>query len=218
MAGCLAARVATSTLALAVLFGVAPALSGCGVSTLTSGLSGGMFGSKKKPAQPVASLTEEQLLSAAKSNYGPGSVNVGQIAHGCPKFDISPTEYQSTVYEAGREGDELGVQHRGEVTRTARECQIGNGEVSVKYGFSGRILLGPRGQAGRIMLPAKITVVDGAGQPVLEDNIAVSVDVTLENPIGYFSAVRTVTFAIPPGSRPGEYRIVVGFPQAAGAI
>lgn len=197
----------------AVLVAVAMSCAGCGVTTLTSGLSKSMFGAKKKANRPVTSVTESQLLTAAKSNYGPGGVNVGKIAHGCPRFEIAPTEHQATVYEAGRDGDELGVKHRGEIMRTARECAINAGQVSVKYGFSGRILLGPRGQAGRINLPAKITVVDGSGVPVTEQSVTVSVDVTLENPIGYFSAVRTVTFPIPQGSRPGEYRLIVGFPQ-----
>lgn len=202
------------TVALAATF--AAAVGGCGVSTLTSGFSGGMFGSEKKSTERVESVTEEQLLSAAKANYGPGGVNVGQVAHGCPQFNISPTEHQATVFEPGRDGDELGVMHRGEITRTARECEIQPGRVLVRYGFSGRVLLGPRGQAGRVTLPATVAVLDADGRRVAGDTLSVSVDVTLENPIGYFSAVRTVTFDIPQGSRPGEFSLKVGFSQGPG--
>ncbi len=35
--------------------------------------------------------------------------------------------------------------------------------------------------------------------------------VAVENPIGYFSTVRTVTFDVPEGSRPGEFEVFVGF-------
>lgn len=207
-------RFAATRLGIAMLtLACGAALGGCGISTLTSGFSSGVFGSGKKTTQKVESVTEEQLLSAAKANYGPGGVNVGQVAHGCPQFEISPTQHQSTVYEPGRDGDELGVMHRGEITRTARECEIGPGQVTVRYGFSGRVLLGPRGQAGRVTLPATVTVVDGDGQQVSSEQVMVSVDVTLENPIGYFSAVRTVSFVIPQGSRPGEFSLKVGFSQ-----
>ncbi|MEM7774613.1 MAG: hypothetical protein AAF732_03320 [Pseudomonadota bacterium] len=192
---------------------LATTVAGCGLSTVTSGLSSGMLGSKKEPPQKVASVTEEQLLSAAKTNYGPGGVNVGRVAHGCPKLNIAPSEHLATVYEPGREGDELGVMHRGEITRTARECQIESGRVTVRYGFSGRVLLGPRGQSGRITFPAALTVVDADGQKVADDAVSVSVDVTLENPIGYFSAVRTISFQIPQGSRPGDFRLTVGLPR-----
>ena len=41
--------------------------------------------------------------------------------------------------------------------------------------------------------------------------------VAVENPIGYFSAVRTVTFDMPEGSRPGEFEVFVGFERAVPA-
>jgi hypothetical protein len=41
--------------------------------------------------------------------------------------------------------------------------------------------------------------------------VKIDVDVSLEKPIGYFSVVRTVTFAVPEGSRPGEFEVYVGF-------
>jgi hypothetical protein len=37
------------------------------------------------------------------------------------------------------------------------------------------------------------------------------VDIALDNPISYFSVVRSVTFKIPEGSRPGEYEVYVSF-------
>ena len=39
----------------------------------------------------------------------------------------------------------------------------------------------------------------------------VDVAVALDKPIGYFSAVRTVTFNVPEGARPGEFEVFVGF-------
>ena len=40
------------------------------------------------------------------------------------------------------------IVHRGEITKIARECQIYGDRVMVKYGFAGRVLLGPKGSAG----------------------------------------------------------------------
>ena len=59
-----------------------------------------------------------------------------------------------TIYEPGRVGDGLAVMHRGEISKTARECQIEPGRITVKYGFSGRVLLGPKGKSGRVTLAA----------------------------------------------------------------
>jgi hypothetical protein len=81
----------------------------------------------------------------------------------------------------------------------------------VKYGFSGRILLGPKGRPGPITLPVSVFVTDEKRARVVNDKLTVDVNVSLENPIGYFSTVRTVTFDMTEGSRPGDYQVFVAF-------
>ena len=198
---------------------IASALGGCGMSSLTSGLGGGMFGGST-PNSDVASVSEDQLLSAAKNSdpNATGSTSVGEIAGGCPRFVVAPRDNHITFYEPGRAGDGLAILHRGEITKTARECQVSAGSVTVKYGFSGRVLLGPKGKPGNISLPLNVAVNDAKRAKVAGDTLKVDVEVGTDKPIGYFSAVRTVTFAIPEGSRPGEFEIMVGFDnKAAGA-
>ncbi len=194
-----------------VMLGLAAGLGGCGMSSLTSGLGGGVFGSSKQAAS-VDAITEEQLLSAAKADEAAtGSTSVGAVAHGCPKFVPWPRENHVTIYEQGRVGDALAVMHRGEITKTARECQIEPGKVTVKYGFSGRVLMGPKGKGGAVTLPVTVTVTDAKRAKIAVDMAKVDTAVSIDKPIGYFSAVRTVTFAIPEGSRPGDFEVFVGF-------
>lgn len=140
---------------------------------------------------------------------------VGEIAHGCPRLSVSPRASHLTIYEDGRAGDGLAIKHRGEITKTARECRIEPGRVTVKYGFSGRVLLGPRGKAGNVSLPVNVIVTDSKREKITGDTMNVAVAVAVDNPIGYFSTVRTVTFAIPEGTRPGEFELFVGFDQNA---
>lgn len=175
-----------------------------------------MFGGGSKNTA-VKSVTEEQLLSAAKADFGnTGSIG-SNVAHGCPRFIVwSPGSF-ATTYLEGRDGDALAVMHRGEITKTARECKIEPGRVTVKYGFSGRVLLGPAGQNARVTMPVKVFVNDADRQRLTSEDLNVAVDVSVENPIGYFSVVRKVTFAIPQGTRPGEYEVLVGFDKAGRA-
>jgi hypothetical protein len=77
------------------------------------------------------------------------------------------------------------------------------------------VLLGPRGRAGNIVLPVNILVTDSKREKVTTDKMTVAVSVAVDNPIGYFSAVRSVTFNVPEGSRPGEFEVFVGFDQSA---
>ncbi len=192
------------------------ALSACGMSSLTSGIGGGWFGSKKAAStSDVGSVNEGQLLAAAKSEPGTLASGGGEVAHGCPRVSIWSRDGYVTIFEKGRAGDALAVMHRGEITKTARECQIEPGRVTVRYGFSGRVLLGPRGHAGNVKLPINVTVTDAKRAKVTGDTVSVDATVAVDNPIGYFSTVRTVTFDIPEGTRPGEFEVFVGFDQGA---
>lgn len=189
------------------------------MSSLTSGLGGGMFGSSSTSASS-GDVDKEALLTAAKAGdtSTTGSTSVGEIAAGCPRMVLASRDNNITFYEPGRTGDGLAIMHRGEITKTARECQIEPGRVTVKYGFSGRVLLGPRGKPGNITLPVNVTVTDSKRAPVTGQHMSVAVVVGADKPIGYFSAVQSVTFDIPEGSRPGEFEVTVGFDtKAAGA-
>lgn len=191
-------------------------LCGCGMSSLTSGIGGGWIGGQDKTKAESGQVNQDQLLAAAKTDtQGGPTASLGEVAHGCPRFQVWSREGYVTIYEPGRVGDGLAVMHRGEITKTARECQIEDGRITVKYGFSGRVLLGPKGKSGRVQLPLNVFVTDAKREKVVTDQVKIDVDVVLEKPIGYFSVVRTVTFAIPEGSRPGEYEVYVGFDRNA---
>jgi hypothetical protein len=170
-------------------------------------------GSATTAASEPQGVSEEQLLAAAKASDGTAQAipGAGEQSPGCPRFVVWPRDNNLTIYEPGRVGDGLAIVHRGEITKTARECFVEPGRVTVRYGFSGRVLLGPRGKSGPITFPVNVFVTDAKREKVASDSLKVDAIVAVENPIGYFSAVRTVTFNIPEGSRAGEYEVFVGF-------
>jgi hypothetical protein len=185
-------------------------LGGCGLSTLTSGLgSGSVFGGGSAVPQE-AKVNEDELLAAARgeTNY---TGALGDVATNCPRVNVISRDNNVTIYEAGRAGDGLWVMHRGELTKTARECQYEGGRVTVKYGFSGRVLLGPKGRSGTVSLPVTVAVADAKRDRIKAETMKIETAVSVDKPIGYFSTVRTVTFDVPVGARPGEFEIQVGF-------
>lgn len=190
------------------------ALTGCGVSNLTSGLGGGLFGSSE-PAAPARPVSAAQLLNAAQSSDGTQVIgNTG--AKGCPQFVVWPRDKNLTVYEDGQEGDGLAIVQRGEITKTARECQVSPGRVTIRYGFSGRVLLGPRGKPGNFVLPISVFVTDHKREKVQTQQHKISVLVPDSKPIGYFSKVESVTFDVPQGVRPDDFQLFVGFDRPQG--
>lgn len=191
------------------------ALAGCGMSSLTSGLGNSVFGGSSSAAKgDVKTVSEDQLLSAAKSGDGAAPAAISADAGGCPRFVVGQRDNNLTIYESGRVGDGLAILHRGEITKTGRECLIDGGKVTIRYGFAGRVLLGPKGKTGNIKLPVNITITDAKREKIAGDSIKVDVDIAVDKPIGYFSAVKSITIPIPEGSRPGEFEILVGFDRA----
>ncbi len=187
-------------------------LGGCGLSSLTSGLGSSVFGGSSADATgstEATKISEEQMLSAAKA--GETATGTIDVATGCPKVITGSRDNSLTIYEPGRVGDGLAIVHRGEITKTARECVIEGNKVIVKYGFSGRVLLGPRGKTGPITFPLNVSVADAKREKVATDKVKVDTTVAVENPIGYFSAVRIISFDIPEGARAGEFEVNVSF-------
>lgn len=187
-------------------------VAGCGLGSLTSSI-GGPFGGGNASKGESKPLTQEGMLTAAKAD-GPAQVG-GDVTGGCPRFQVWPRDHHVTIYETGKAGDGLAVVHRGEITQTARECSVEGNRVTVKYGFSGRVLLGPKGKSGTVTLPVNVFVADAKRERIVNDKMSIEVVVSVDKPIGYFSAVRTVTFPVGEGSRSGEYEVYVGFDQKA---
>lgn len=192
----------------AVLAAVA-LVSGCGMSQLTS-----PFSSEEKRQSWEPSVTEAGLLEAARSDTT-GQVSMQTAATGCPAFDIWPRDRLLTIYEIGRVGDSSAIRHRGEITKTARECRFAAKRVTVKYGFAGRVLLGPRGQPGEVKLPVKVHITDRDRDILSTQEHRITVTIPQDDPVGYFSMVKDVTFDLPEGVPPSDYKLFIAFERSA---
>lgn len=199
-------------------------LGACGMSSITAPFSGGggLFGSGKQSADVTTTgstssggsggwsptVTEANMLSAAQ-----GGTDVVSTGSGCPAFGTAPGETTVTIRPpqgGGLPGDMTTVVHRGEITKTARECTVGPKGVVVKYGFAGRVLLGPQGKTGNIMLAVKLTVIDPANKTVKTEPIKVPVTITPGQTAGFFSMVREVMVPVVGGASPEMYKVYIG--------
>ena len=178
---------------------------------------GGMFGGSS-PEDTTASidssvLPQERSLAMAANEMAP-AVQAGG-AGSCPRISIWQNDSQLTVFQIGRVGDNLAIRHRGEITKTARECEIAPGQVTVKYGVAGRVLLGPLGKSGAIKLPVLIHVTDRASQKIQTTKLDVVVNIEGGKLHGSFSTVQSLSFPIDPGVPASQYSVFVAFDKNA---
>ncbi|HZV21680.1 MAG TPA: hypothetical protein VE986_09060, partial [Hyphomicrobiales bacterium] len=192
------------------VFGLLPVLAGCGVSQMPS-IGGGIFSSDKKAENAAWTpiITEDSMLAAARTNSD-GPIEMA-AASGCPPLQVEGGQRSLTIYEGKRIGDNKSVIHQGEITKTARECQQGNGIIQVKYGIAGRVLLGPKGKLGTITLPLTMQVYDKTRNKLKSEPFTVSVTITKENPLAYFAVVRDVVIPVKEGTLPQDYSISIAF-------
>lgn len=186
---------------LSALLASAALISGCAVPKLSNPFGGGSEDSS-------ASLLKDDKLPdvAAADTGGP---TAGGKSLNCPQVVAWPNERLLTIYQPGHDGDTKSVIHRGEITKLSRECQFYPGRVVVKYGFAGRVLLGPKGKPGRVTMPVKIRAAGADRRTLATDKMSISATVPQGATSGYFSMVREIAFPIQIGTRPEDYKIFV---------
>ena len=187
-------------------------LSACAVSSISN-----PFKSGDEALQPLPPSPDGMLDKAKADAPTMASATAGDSLH-CPQVVAWPHDRLLTIYAGGQVGNTQAIVHRGEITKLARECQIYGDRVTVKFGVAGRVLLGPKGAPGQVTLPVSIKVADADRKVLANDKASVSTIVPTENPVGYFSVVKEITFPITMGMRPEDYKVFVAFERTqAGA-
>jgi hypothetical protein len=141
------ARSCASALAL---LGMALALSGCGSSNLF----------KSSPLD----LFSTSSTSTTGGTAG-GDVSTTDIE--CPEVQVRSGAATLMIGSkpGGGEPAALDVRYQGSIIRTARECHVNAGIMTMKVGIEGRIITGPVGGPGTVDVPLRIAVVHEGVNP-----------------------------------------------------
>ncbi|MEM9591789.1 MAG: hypothetical protein AAF967_10690 [Pseudomonadota bacterium] len=186
---------------------VAAALgTGCG------GGGGGTTGFSSERLPDSAPSFKLPSLSSSQPQADPSSglpVAADGRATSCPQVVAWPNEKLKTVYQNGHNGDANFIIYRGEITKLSRECRVYGGRVVVKYGYAGRLLLGPKGYPGSFSLPVSVKATDAYKAQVGQDRMSVRVTVPGNQTVGYFSMVREMSLPVRQGTRLQDYKIFV---------
>jgi len=179
-----------------------PAAAGSGSST-TSYLTSFFSGSSDKGAQAVAGATPDVE---------------------CPYIDIREGASTLTVNASGDYGSgentAMSLKYQGTFVRAARQCSVAAGQMTIRVGVEGRIILGPAGGPGQVDVPLRIAVVDespAGSKPIVTKLIHIPVMVQTANDNPAFAYVEEgVTFPLPPSSIAlARYIVYIGFDPLA---
>lgn len=109
----------------------------------------------------------------------------------------------------------LDVRYQGSIIRTARECHLNGGIMTMKVGIEGRIITGPVGGPGAVDVPLRIAVVQEGPEPKTVASKFARKTVTVRNAVDrvIFTHIDPdVSFPLPhPADLIDRYVVYVGF-------
>lgn len=191
----------------------------CGVIALAVGLGACSNPVTEGIGNASSSLADRLSLggSSARQQQAPIPAAVRDQNRPCPRAEIRDGTQTLRVYERGGEGDPGFVRYQGSIMKVARECVYSGDEIiSVKFGVSGRVVIGPRGEAGTYSLPIRAAFLPRGGAPVWGELFNVSVTVNPGESSGDFVLVQqTAAYSIQPGERISNFTVFVGFDEQA---
>jgi hypothetical protein len=132
----------------------------------------------------------------------------------CPNVEVRRGAATLTVGPTG-ERTAMTLKYQGNFVRFARECSLADGNMIVKVGVEGRIVLGPGGSPGRADVPLRFAVVreTPTGMNVIATKfVVVPVELGSTGNTPFVYVEEGLTFPIPtPTTTLDEYLIYVGF-------
>jgi hypothetical protein len=217
-------RSAAAALSLALL------AAGCSGSGLGS-LGGSSTASAPPPgpadSQPPANPSFKDKVSSffgGSSAKDPQQVSGTQAALDCPGIDIrqgaSTLKVGTTGTVASGDSDDNGamaLKYQGTFVRAARECALVAGQLVMKVGVQGRIIVGPAGGPGQIVVPLRIAVVQETTkgtQPIVTKLIQIPVTIASPSDNPTFTHVEEgLSFPMPRDL--DDYIVYIGFDPLA---
>lgn len=150
MAGEQTAKAVRATIGVTALLGLSLVLVGCGSSNLFNTSALDLFSTSSKA---TTGGTETGTESATNVE--------------CPSVNVRTGAATLMIGSKSGEGEPSAVDLRYQATiiRTARECHVNAGSMTMKVGIEGRVITGPAGGPGTIDVPLRIAVVHEGVNP-----------------------------------------------------
>jgi hypothetical protein len=177
------------------------------------------------PAVSTPSSSSSRWLPSSISDFFSGSSDKGpQPVAGaapdveCPYIDVREGASTLTIRNGG-DNPAMSLIYQGSLVRAARQCALVNGQMVMKVGVEGRIILGPQGKPGQITVPLRIAIVDqppGQSKTILTKLILIPVTVaSLDDNPAFTHVEDGLAFPMPASGDLDDYIVYIGFDPIA---
>jgi hypothetical protein len=202
----------------AALLTLALLVSGCS--------SGGVFGgpattpvpeaAAPPPPSPPSLKDKFATFFAGASQNAPQVVANAQPDVDCPLIDIRQGASTLTIPPPPPDGsnEAMSLKYQGIFVRAARECAVVAGQMVMKVGVEGRIIVGPAGGPGQVEVPLRIAVVNapaGVSKTIVTKLIRIPVTVGNDDNTEFTHIEEGLSFPLPSSAVLDSYIVYIGF-------
>jgi hypothetical protein len=195
---------------------VAPSLL---LALVAGGCSSGGIGAPSAtasdPAHGYGGSSSIADFFSGSSAKAPQTATGAQPDVNCPSVEIRRGASTLTI---GPTGDKaaMTLKYQGSFARVARNCAVVDGNMVMKIGIEGRLVVGPAGGPGQVNVPLRIAVVQetpGGMKPVATKFFIVPVTLSPNQGNALFTHIEEgLSFPLPaPASLLDDYIAYVGF-------
>ena len=193
--------ITTPLLAVALFAG---GCSSSGVDRATGGSGGSSFGERFSQALSSGNAAPTPAIPAS------GSTNLDR----CPNVDFRQGAGTYSINTASRDPATMQLRYQISITQTARECASVGGNLVIKVGMQGRIVLAAAGTPGVVEIPIRYALVEEGPQPKTLYTKLYKFPVTIpEGQVNqpFTHIEESMTVPMPPNAAFDHYVIYVGF-------
>jgi hypothetical protein len=201
--------------------GTGQRMSQCGRARVAAALSLALF------AADCSSIGASNLAPAdAPHSSSFGETFTGSTAKGtqtaagaqpdvnCPAVDVRRGASTLTIAPPGDQSA-MNVKYQGSFVRQARECAVVDGNMVMKVGVEGRVVVGPVGGPGPVNVPLRFAVVQETPtgmRAIVTKFVIVPVTVGVDGNTLFTHVEDAITFPVPtPAAQLDDYVVYVGF-------
>jgi len=189
------------------------------LASLSGGCSsGGGFGASAPATEASHGFSGSSSLTdffSGASARAPQTVTNGQPDAICPRVEVRQGASTLTV---GANGDKsaMSLRYQGTFVREGRECTVVDGNMVMKVGVEGRVIVGPAGGPGQVEVPLRIAVVQetpGGTRPIVTKYIPLAVTIgPNDGNVPFIHIEEGLSFPLPTAvSLLDSYIVYVGF-------
>jgi hypothetical protein len=141
----------------------------------------------------------------------------------CPLIDIREGASTLTIPPPPPDGETnaMALKYQGTFVRAARECSVISGQMVMKIGVQGRIIVGPAGGPGQLEVPLRIAIVN---EPLVGSKLVatklIRIPVTVPPNAGgadFTHIEEAMSFPMPTDGSLDSYLVYIGFDPVGAA-